>query len=213
MGPVTNSVLDATLSKAIVTDGVNFDARIWVFRLAEQHERFATVKIGFTPIPILLGDVLWVLQLGDHYGMEIIPALPVFRSKKNHAEIGQDSVRMDPKRFDIGTGQGNLSLPRNPGNFYLSDFIVENHLNNPLLANPIDSLPLQNIVVDKTRIAFDVVFLKNAPIRMIFDHQFDLVKLERNGKELEFDRKVWKGIHEKWRQSISDWRKLNRGEK
>ena len=141
--------------------------------------------------------------------MEIAPAMLVSPSKAQDAKTRLGSVRVDKMRFELGDEQGKSVLTRDTGTFLLSDFIVEDHLNDPGLSNPVGPLPLPNIVVDKTRIAFDVVFLKNAPIRMIFDHQFDLVKLERNGKELEFDRKVWKGIHEKWRQSISDWRKLN----
>ena len=212
-GPVTNSVRDSILSKFFRIRDRAFDARVWVFRIWDQNREFATVKSGTAPLPILLSEELWVIQSGPDYAIEIAPALNVFRAGTIGGTSESAAVTAVPKRLDPERIQRGLSPHSQPGTFLLTEFIDENHLNNPQLANPVGSLPLQSIVVNKTQIAFDVSFLENAPIRMIFNHQFDLVKMERNGKELEFDRKVWKGIHEKWRLSISDWRKLNREEK
>ena len=212
-GNVTNSVANAVLKQAFDIDGERLDVKMWVFELTDPQGLFAAFNVGSSPIPIWLGNELWVIQSGGNYTMEIAPATLVIPSNGNDAKMGFGSVRVDKRRLEFGDDEGISTLTRDTGTFLFSLFIDQNHLYKPGLSNPVGSLPLQNIVVDKSQIAFDVVFLMNAPIRMIFDHQFDLVKLERNGKELEFDRKVWKGIHEKWRQSISDWRKLNREEK
>ena len=212
-GHVTNFVGEAILSQALEIEGQKFDVDMWVFRLADPQGKFAAFKVGHTPIPVWLGNELWVIQSGSHYTMEIAPALLVYPSNGNDPKMGSGSVRVDKRRLEFEEIEENSVLTRETGTFLLSHFIAENHLNDPGLANPVGSLPLQNIVVDRSQVAFDVVFLKNSPIRMIFNHQFELKKMERNGKELEFDRKVWKGIHEKWQQSITDSRKLNRAEK
>ena len=209
-GMTTNSVIDCILTEDNLNGKVKDIIPAWRFRLDRPHLLFATIRDYYSAVPILLGERLWVVKSVPGYGIEIAPAMMVSSAMTNGLITELDVVKIHPGMPDPVSARRVPTVRCNaPGTFFLSEFIVANHLNNPRLSNPVWSLPLENIAVDKSQIAFDVAFLKNAPIRMIFDHQFDLLRLERNGKELEFDRKVWKGIHEKWRQSISDWRKLN----
>ena len=203
-GMTTNSVIDCILTEDNLKGRVKDIIPAWRFRLDRPHLLFATIRNSFSAVPILLGERLWVVKSVRGYGIEIAPAMMVSSAMTNGLITELDVVKIHPGMPDPVSARRVRALRSNaPGTFFLSEFIVANQLNNPGLSNPVGPLPLENIVVEKSQIAFDVSFLENAPIRMIFDHQFDLLRLERNGKELEFDRKVWKAIHEKWLESIN----------
>lgn len=180
----------------------------FVFRISQDNTAFAALKITDTePIPIRLGAELWVIQSAPHYELQIFPAV-ILRPFG-----GIISPRQIDALLDEPPGGVESTQEESYGIVNLADIIEDDHLNGSKVTESPGSFPLNNVSVDKVRIAFDVAFKKNLPVRMTFDHQFDLIKLERAGKDLEFNRKAWKRIHEAWLKSISGRLKRNQENK
>ena len=201
-GPVTNSVLNVSLGIELPGRKQISGRSAIVVCGAQRLPSFLEIRASeIRPLAILMAEQLWIIESAGNDVLRITPAIRILRDRDSKSISELDAIKMC-------LGESTFS-DAEIGEVPLRVFVDSLLLSTPRSASVAAPSILKLAAIEASTIRVEVVLEGNAPLRITFDQSFQVMKIEREGMELAFNKGTAKQAHDRWRASLADRLKRN----